>query len=175
MLLEHRIIIEERPSSPRRLVWGAIAAFGIPLLMGILPCARRRPGRVGEAGVWAMVATGGGLYFLGWRLPLRYLLTDTHLRVSRGLLNGRWVPLDQINLICRASREDEGTYAGFTALSDDGEPVIINPDLPPELRIAFTPSSKFLKTLFWATNRRDFDPWPQPSEDTQYLVLTIAP
>jgi len=167
MLLEHHVITQERRKAPARVVWGSLAAFGIPLVMGILTFARLLPGSVGEGGLWLVVATGAGLYFLGWQVPLQYLLTDTHLRVSRGLLNGRWVPLDQINLICRASREDEGTYAGFTALSDDGEPVIINPDLPPELRIAFTPSSKFLKTLFWATNRRDFDPWPQTSEPNQ--------
>lgn len=163
MLLEHRVITQESPSVPRQLVYGAVAGFALPILLGILTFAHLLPGSMGEGVLWLTAAAGVGLYVVGWRLPLKYLLTDTHLRVARGLFNGRWVPLDQIDLICQTSRNDELIYSGFTALAGDGEPVIINPHQSPEFRIAFTPGDEFLRTLFWATNRSGFDPLPARS------------
>ncbi len=165
MLLEHRVITQESPKVPRRLKYAGIAGFVVPLLVGTLTFAHLLPGSIGEGVLWLVVAAGAGLYIVGWRLPLKYLLTDTHLRVARGLFNARWVPLDQIDLICQTSRDDELTYSGFTALVDDREPVIINPDQVPEFRVVFTPSEEFLQTLLWATNRTGFDPLPEVDAD----------
>ena len=164
MLLEHRVITRETRKAPTRVVWGSVAASAASLLMGTLTFAHLVPGNIGEGILWMIVGAGAYLYFLGWQYPLRYSLTDIHLRVARGFLNYRWVPLDRIDLICRISRDDELTYSGLTALADEGEPVIINPHRPPELRVAFTPSLEFLRTLFWATNRSGFDPLPPTSD-----------
>lgn len=134
--------------------------MAVPLLVGILVLATVLPGAVGQVVLWLLVAVGMALYFVGWRLPLQYLLTNTHLCIRRGLISQRWVPLDQIQVISRVSRDDEIVYAGFCALGDQEQPVIINPHRPPQFRVAFTPSEQFLDSLFWATGREEFDQWP---------------
>ncbi len=160
MLMEHRVITQETPPAPHQVVRMAIAAIAVPLLLSILTGVGVVPGSVGEVVLWMVITAGAGLYFFGWRIPLRYLLTDTHIQVRQGLFNSRWIPLDQIDLICQAPDDDEWLYSGFAALGDEGMAVIINPHQSPQFRVVFTPSDEFVKTLLWATSRSGLDPWP---------------
>ena len=162
MLTEHCVITQETVRAPRRVVRGAVAAVALPLLIAILTWVGLVPGSTGETVLWLVIAGGAGVYFWGWRIPLRYLVTDTHVQVRQGLLNTRWVPLDQIDLICRAPDDDDWLYSGFAALGDEEMAVIINPQEPPQFRVVFTPSDEFVETLLWATNRTALDPWPYP-------------
>ena len=162
MLMEHRVITQETPPAPHQVVRMAIAVIAVPLLLSILTGVGVVPGSVGEVVLWLVITACVGLYFFGWRIPLRYLLTDTHIQVRQGPFNSRWIPLDQIDLICQAPDDDEWLYSGFAALGDEEMAVIINPQEPPQFRVVFTPSDEFVETLLWATNRTALDPWPYP-------------
>ncbi len=159
MLLEHYVVAREGPPNTAMVRIMAIAV-AVPLALGVLVLAGVLPGGIGQGTLWLALAAMVAVYFVGWRVPVRYVLTDTHLRVMSGLVNVRWVPFDQIQVICRTSRDDELIYSGFHALAGPAEPVIINPHRPRQFRVAFTPSEQFIKSLFWATSRTAFDPMP---------------
>jgi len=159
MLLEHYIIAQE--NAPTRLLWRVmIVAVAVPLAGGLLVLSNLLPGTMGQGTLWLVVAAAAAFYFLGWRLPVQYVLTDTHLLVRRGFVKRIGVPLDQIQLICEASRDDELVYSGFTALGEAGQPIIINPHRPPRFRVALTPTEGLVEELFWLIGRTEFDPMP---------------
>ncbi len=137
-----------------------IIAGSVPLVVGIVVVAGVVPGTIGQGTLSLLLAGAVVFYFLGWRMPIRYVLTDTHLLITSGLLNRRWVPVDQIHMICQTSRDDELIYSGFRALGGQGRPVMINPHLPPQFRVTFTPSDDFIESLFWVASRQEFDPCP---------------
>ena len=93
----------------------------------------------------------GALFLIALFLPFM---------IRSGYLNQRRVPVDQIQTICQTSRDGELVYSGFHVVAGPGQPVIINPHRLPQFRVAFTPSRQFIDSLFWATNRKGFDPLP---------------
>ncbi len=159
MLLEYYIIAQENAPTPV-LLRIMIAVVAVPLAGGLLVLSNLLPGTMGQGILWLVVAAAAALYFLGWRLPVQYVLTDTHLLVKRGFAKRIGVPLDQIQVICEALRGDELVYSGFTALGEKGQPIIINPHRPPRFRVALTPTEGLVEELFWLIRRTEFDPMP---------------
>lgn len=156
MVLEQYIIAQERVPN-RTLVRVTVVAVAVPVLLGVLILVGVVPVTAGPGVLCLVVAAAVAFYFLGWSIPVQHVLTDTHLLVRGGFLNQRRIPVDQIQTICQASRDDELVYSGFHVLGEQGQPVIINPHRPPQFRVAFTPSRQFIDSLFWATSRKGFD------------------
>ena len=159
MLMDQYIIAHETVPN-RTLLRAMVVAVMVPMVIGVSILAGMLPGSVGPGVVWLLVSAAVACYFLGWSIPVQYVLTDTHLLIRRGYLNQRRVPVDQIQTICRTSRDGELVYSGFHVVAGSGQPVIINPHRPPQFRVAFAPSAQFIDRLFWATNRKVFDPLP---------------
>ena len=159
MLLEHYVVAQESVSDHSAIMILTIAG-SVPFVVSLVVLLGVVPGTVGQGTLLLLLAGAVGCYFVGWRIPIRYVLTDTHLLLTSGLLHRCWVPIDQIHIICQTSRDDELIYSGFRALGDRGQPVMINPHLPPQFRVTFTPSGDFIKSLFWVVGRQEFDLWP---------------
>ena len=163
MFLVHTVAAHERPAADRRrllpLVIVGAAGFACALLIAL----HALPGGVHSAAAAALAGLLALLAIPAWLWPLDHLLTDTHLRVSRGRLAARWVPLDQIRTVAQLPEDSEYLNHGFAALGASRPIVIVNPELGDTHWVVFTPSQEFLRTLLWQIGRSaaSLDPLPE--------------
>ena len=163
MMFNHYIVARESVPQPA-LVGLMAAAIAVPVVVGLLGLLNVLAAAEDQAVLWFAIAGLVAAYFLGWQIPVQYVLTDTHLVIGKGWFRHSWVPLDRIYLLCRISRDNELIYSGVCALGKQGEPLIINPHLAARFRVAFTPGPQFIEDLFRLINRQDFDVLPGQDE-----------
>ena len=162
MFLEHSVVARERPpaATPRALVTAALGGFLVALSLLILLHVIGEHRGAGLLPLLTGLALLADLFAHVW--PVEYTLTDNHLRVRRGLLAGRWVPLDQIRTVAGLPEGSEYCYHGFSANGTPRPLVIVNPELGDRSWVIFTPSESFTRTLLWQIGRSAsvLDPLP---------------
>lgn len=162
MFLLHNITARERPPGAWRPLASLLVGAPVTVVVGVVVLVVG--GAASAAAGVLLVGAGlvGAVVLLGWRWPMEYLLTDSHLRLKMGLGGTRWVPMDQVQTVSRLEEGSEYLEHGFVALGAARPLIIVNPELGDARWVIFTPSAEFLGALLWQLGRAadQLDPLP---------------